>query len=63
MKDNVTRYNKLKAEIEELKKFADTQSHHYKKSREMLYEGLSRVYLFWREASKEEVNLPGFVGG
>jgi hypothetical protein len=53
MNGSTTRIEWLRAEIENLKKLADDQSHHYKSSRELLYEGLSRVYLWWQEANKE----------
>lgn len=50
-------YQKLKAELEDLKQLADRQNHHYKSSRELLYEGLSKVYMWWQEASKDETLL------
>lgn len=50
-------YQKLKAELEDLKQLADRQNHHYKSSRELLYEGLSKVYMWWQEASKDEALL------
>lgn len=54
MSNNNTRYEQLIAELEQLKKLADEQNHLYKSSRDLLYEGLARVYLWWREANKEE---------
>jgi hypothetical protein len=54
MAGNEQLYQKLKAELEDLKQLADKQNHHYKSSRELLYEGLSKVYLWWQEASKDE---------
>lgn len=48
------KYGKLKAELDALKGLADSQKHHFKKARELLYEGLARVYVLWREAQKTE---------
>jgi hypothetical protein len=53
MANSTTKYEWLKAELEKLKELADNQSHHYHSSRNLLYEGLSRVYLWWLEASAE----------
>jgi hypothetical protein len=49
-----TRQAKLIAELEELKRFAQLQTAVYVSSTEKLYEGLARVYLWWREANKEQ---------
>ena len=49
-----TRYKRLKAEIANLQQLADNQKYHYKSSKELLYEGLSRVYMWWVDASKEK---------
>ena len=54
MSDSSNRYDWLHTELENLKKLADDQTSHFKSSRELLYEGLSRVYLWWREANSEE---------
>lgn len=48
------RYTRLKAELDKLKELADRQTAAFKSSTEMLYEGLSRVYIWWQEASKEK---------
>lgn len=48
------RYEQLQTEIEALKQLADQQTHHYRKSTDLLYEGLSRVYLLWCVAAEEE---------
>jgi len=40
MKD--IRYDRLKAELEEIKHIADTQTHHYKLGQEYLYRGLAK---------------------
>lgn len=50
----LTTKSELIAELESLRKLADEQSHHYKSARKLLYEGLSRVYLLWSDASKVE---------
>ena len=50
-------YEKLKAELEDLKQIADKQTHLYKSSRDLLYEGLSKVYMWWQQASKDEALL------
>ena len=47
-------YKKLKAELELLKDLADLQSHHYISSRKLLHEGLSKVYLWWKEANAHD---------
>jgi hypothetical protein len=49
-----SKYAKLKAEFDALKGIADSQKHHFKKARELLYEGLARVYVLWREAEETE---------
>ena len=54
MAASTARYKKLKAELGKLQKLADDQKHHYVKSTQLLYEGLSSVYLWWQEANKEE---------
>ena len=48
------KYAKLKAELDALKGLADSQKHYFKKARDLLYEGLARVYVLWREAQKSE---------
>lgn len=48
------KYKELKAELDSLKGLADSQKHHFKKARELLYEGLARVYVLWQEAQKTE---------
>jgi hypothetical protein len=48
------KYAKLKAELDELKGLADSQKHYFKKARELLYEGLARVYVLWQAAQKTE---------
>lgn len=45
MKD--TRYDSLKAELEEIKQIADTQTHHYKLGQEFLCRGLAKLYICW----------------
>ena len=52
MKD--TRYDSLKAELEEIKQIADTQTHHYKLGQEYLYRGLAKLYMWWDKASNED---------
>ena len=54
MAAKTTRYKKLKAEIASLQELADSQKIHYKSSKQLLYEGLSRVYMWWVEARKEK---------
>jgi len=46
--------SKLQKELAQLKQLADKQSHMYVSSRNMLYEGLAKVYLWWQEANKEK---------
>ncbi|MBU3551183.1 hypothetical protein [Polynucleobacter sp. MWH-Berg-3C6] len=46
--------SKLQKELAQLKELADKQSHMYVSSRNMLYEGLAKVYLWWQEANKEK---------
>jgi len=53
MDSKISRYKQLKAEISALQQLADEQKHHYKSSKELLYEGLSRLYMLWMEANKE----------
>ena len=53
MTKSVTRYEQLKVELEKLKVLADKEAHLYQSSRDLLYEGLGRVYLWWMEASEE----------
>lgn len=40
----------LKQALDELVVLADRQNHFYKQSRDLLYEGLVRAYLWWRDA-------------
>ena len=47
-------YKRLKAELELLKELADLQTHHYVSSRKLLHEGLSKVYLWWKDANTHE---------
>ncbi|OOZ39464.1 hypothetical protein, partial [Solemya elarraichensis gill symbiont] len=54
MADESKQYRKLKKELGELQRLADDQKSHYVKSTQLLYEGLSRVYLWWRTAQKED---------
>jgi len=49
-----TRYDSLKAELEDIKLIADTQTHHHKLGQEYLYRGLAKVYLWWDKTSKVE---------
>jgi len=53
MAAKTTRYKKLKAELGELQKIADDQKYHHVSSKQLLYKGLSRVYMWWKEANKE----------
>ena len=46
--------SKLQKELAQLKQLADKQLHQYVSSRNMLYEGLAKVYLWWQEANKEK---------
>ena len=46
--------NKLQRDLAQLKELADKQSHLYVSSRNMLYEGLAKVYIWWQEANKEK---------
>lgn len=54
MASSAVRYKQLKKELSNLQKIADNQKYHYKSSKVLLYEGLSRVYILWAEANKEE---------
>lgn len=53
MAASIAKRQELKNELEALKKLADDQAHHFVKARQLLHEGLCRVYLLWREASKQ----------
>ncbi len=53
MTANSKRYKQLKAEISALQLLADNQKHLHVSSKQLLYEGLSRVYMWWVEANKE----------
>lgn len=44
----------LYSELDNLKKLADEQTHHYQSSRKLLHEGLSRLYLLWNSANKQK---------
>jgi hypothetical protein len=46
--------SKLQKDLAQLKELADKQSHLYVSSRNMLYEGLAKVYIWWQEANKEK---------
>jgi len=46
--------SKLQRELKLLKQLADEQLHLYVSSRNKLYEGLAKTYLWWQEANKEK---------
>jgi hypothetical protein len=46
--------SKLQKELKLLKQLADEQLHLYVSSRNKLYEGLAKTYLWWQEANKEK---------
>lgn len=46
--------SKLQKELTQLKRLADEQLHLYVSSRNKLYEGLAKVYVWWQEANKEK---------
>lgn len=49
---NDAQYKKLKTELENLRKLADEQTHHFRRSRELLHKGLASCYMFWQEANQ-----------
>ena len=51
---NQAKLKKFKSELETLKQLADKQTHLYKGAKKLLYEGLCKAYLWWREVSKEK---------
>ncbi len=53
-KSKADRYAQLQAELLELQEFAKQQTEVFVSSTNKLYEGLARVYLWWREAKKEK---------
>ncbi|MBT8583371.1 hypothetical protein G6694_01865 [Polynucleobacter paneuropaeus] len=46
--------SKLQKDLVQLKELADKQSHLYVSSRNMLYEGLAKVYVWWQSANNEK---------
>lgn len=54
MPHKLTLKNKLQKDLAQLKELADKQSHLYVSSRNMLYEGLAKVYIWWQEANREK---------
>jgi hypothetical protein len=45
---------KLQRDLAQLKQLADKQSHQYISSRNLLYESLAKVYVWWQTANKEK---------
>lgn len=44
---------RLQKELDALKELADRQTHYYINTRDLLYEGLAKVYVWWQSANKE----------
>ena len=46
--------SKLQNDLQQLKELADKQTHLFVNARNMLYEGLAKVYVWWQTANKEK---------
>jgi hypothetical protein len=54
MASNQALKNKLQRDLAQLKELADKQTHQYISSRNLLYESLAKVYVWWQTANKEK---------
>lgn len=54
MASNQALKNKLQRDLAQLKELADKQTHQYVSSRNLLYESLAKVYVWWQTANKEK---------